>query len=119
MIAALVLGVGAPPLLVTAAILGHAVVLLGLAPLVALAGLLLWSANPARRERLGRLVINELGVFFDGQRLASTSVIREAYVVVVPRDAPLVRIVTPAGVRELRVPNAAAGWHRTGGSGSC
>jgi hypothetical protein len=107
--AALVLGIGAPPLLVAAALLGHAMPLLGFAPLAALAGLLLWSANPARRERLGRLVINDLGVFVDGQRLAAVSAIREAHLVVVPRDAPLVRIVTRGGARELRVANAAVG----------
>jgi hypothetical protein len=66
--AALVLGVIAPAVLVAIALRAHHPALLGLAPLAALGGMLLWTANPAPRERLGRLVISALGVFFDGRR---------------------------------------------------
>src|SRR5262252_1510863 len=79
--ATLLVGLVAPALLVAVAALGHHPSLLWLAPLSALAGLLLHGANPAPRERLGRLVINELGVFFEGRRLAATSAVREARLV--------------------------------------
>jgi hypothetical protein len=107
--AALLLGLVAPPLLVAVAVVAHHLVLLGLAPLAALAGVLLWSANPAPRERLGRLVVNELGVFFEGRRLAPVSAVREGYLVTVPGDAPIVRIVGAGSLREVRVKNEAAG----------
>src|SRR5262245_23218033 len=61
--AAVLVGLAAPALLAALAVARHHPALLWLAPLSALGGLLLHGANIAPRERLGRLVVNELGVF--------------------------------------------------------
>ena len=68
--AALLLVAAAPPALVALAILAHVLPLAALAPLSLLGGLLLWSASPGPRERLGQLAAGELGLFFEGRRLA-------------------------------------------------
>lgn len=107
--AALLLGAVIPIALIAIALVLGLHALPWLAPLSALAGLLLYGANLRPRERLGRIVVNELGVFFDGRRLASRSEVREGTVVTVPGDAPLVRLALPGGVRELRVKNMATG----------
>jgi hypothetical protein len=84
-------------------------ILLGLAPLSMLLGIALWNANLAPRERLGRFVVSELGLFFEQRRLCALSDVRDGALLLAPDDAPVVRIRTRRGSLELRVANAAEG----------
>jgi hypothetical protein len=56
-------------------------------------------------ERLGRLSIGPLGVFFDGRRIAASADLRAEGVVFDPDDAPLVRLAAGGQRVEVRVPD--------------
>jgi hypothetical protein len=84
-------------------------VLVGVAPLAAFLGVALWNANVAQRERLGRLVVGDLGVFFEQRRLCARADVRGGSLLHDGSDAPIVRIETARGTFDLRVPDAAAG----------
>jgi hypothetical protein len=108
-VGALLLLAVVPPALVALAILAHVLPLAALAPLSLLGGLLLWTANPGPRERLGKLAAGELGLFFEGRRLTSRAAILGGRLVVQPGDAPIVRLDTRSGAIEIRVAHPLAG----------
>lgn len=108
-LAAILLVVAAPPALVVGALAAGILPLAALAPLSMLGGILLWTANPARRERLGQLAAGELGLFFEGRRLASRASIQEGRLLPGHGDAPIVRLSTASGPVEVRVADALAG----------
>jgi hypothetical protein len=97
------LAVVVPPALVALALAKGLLVVAALAPLSLLGGLLLWAANLAPRERLGRLAAGELGLFFEGRRLAGLGAIRAGRVIHDPGDCPIVRLTTARGRIEVRV----------------
>jgi hypothetical protein len=107
--AALLLILAAPPAVVVLAVSAGILPLAALAPLSLLSGILLWSANPGPRERLGQLVAGEIGLFFDGRRLVARSAVRGGRLVLDPGDAPLVRLSTARGPIEIRVASPLAG----------
>jgi hypothetical protein len=101
--AAVLLAAVVPPALLALALTKGLLLIGALAPLSLLTGLLLWTANLAPHERLGRLAAGELGLFFEGRRLAGLGAIRDGRVILEPGDAPIVRLTTRRGRIELRV----------------